>query len=95
MISTARMAGNFRQPRPGINSLAFECAYQGQELLNPPSVESWHTGSEWIDGGALVRRVNFAAGLLGDVSLPGVRSMVDTLRERGNLGPDELVDSVP
>ena len=86
VISTARMAGNFSQPRPGFNSLAFECAYQGQELLNPPSVESWHTGSEWIDGGALVRRVNFAAGLLGDVSLPGVRSMVDTLRERGNLG---------
>ena len=93
VISTARLAGNFSQPRPGFNSLAFECAYQGQELLNPPSVESWHTGSEWIDGGALVRRVNFAAGLLGDVNLPGVRSMVDTLRDRGNLGPDELVEA--
>ena len=93
VISTARLAGNFSQPRPGFNSLAFECGYQGQELLNPPSVESWHTGSEWIDGGALVRRVNFAAGLLGDVSLPGVRSMVSTLRDRGNLGPDELVEA--
>ena len=93
VISTARLAGNFSRPRPGFNSLAFECAYQGQELLNPPSVESWHTGSEWIDGGALVRRVNFAAGLLGDVSLPGVRSMVDSLRDRGNLSPDDLVEA--
>jgi hypothetical protein len=73
--------------------LAFECAYQGQELLNPPSVESWHTGAEWIDGGALVRRVNFAASLLGDTSLPGVRAIVGQLRERGNLSPEELVDS--
>ena len=53
VIGTARLAGNYVGPRPGFNQLAFECAYQGQELLNPPSVESWHTGAEWIDGGAL------------------------------------------
>ena len=70
VISTARMAGNYNQPRTGFPLLAFECAWQGQELMNPPSVESWHTGSEWIDGGALVRRVNFAAKLLSDTSLP-------------------------
>ncbi len=93
VISTARMAGNFVGPRPGFNSLAFECGYQGQELLNPPSVESWHTGSEWIDGGALVRRVNFAANLLGDTSLPGVQAIVGNLRSRGTLNPDALVDA--
>ena len=92
-MSTARLAGNFNGPRPGFNSLAFECAYQGQELLNPPSVESWHTGSEWIDGGALVRRVNFAAGLLGDTSLPGVKAIVANLRSRGALNPDDMVDA--
>ena len=72
-------------------SLAMECNWQGQELLNPPSVESWHTGSEWIDGGALVRRVNFAAGVLGDTSLPGVRSVVEGLRSRGSLAPADFV----
>ena len=40
----------------------------GARAPNPPSVESWHTGQEWIDGGALVRRVNFAAKFLGDAS---------------------------
>ena len=93
VVGTARLAGNYKGPRPGFNALAFECAYQGQELLNPPSVESWHTGREWIDGGALVRRVNFAAGLLGDVSLPGVRDIVESLRGRGALSPEELVDA--
>ncbi len=93
VISTVRLAGNFAAPRPGVQALAAECAYQGQELLNPPSVESWHTGSEWIDGGALVRRVNFAAKFLGDTTLPGVRAIVDALRARGTLSPEEFVDA--
>ena len=93
VIGTAKLAGNFQGPRPGLNQLAFECAYQGQELLNPPSVESWHTGAEWIDGGALVRRVNFAAGLLGDTSLPGVQSIIANLRERGAMTPAQLVEA--
>jgi len=93
VIGTAKMAGNYQGPRPGFNQLAFECAYQGQELLNPPSVESWHTGAEWIDGGALVRRVNFAAGLLGDTSLPGVQAIVGVLRERGTMTPAQLVEA--
>ena len=28
-------------------------AYMGQDLLNPPSVEGWHTGKEWINSGSL------------------------------------------
>jgi uncharacterized protein (DUF1800 family) len=92
VISTVRLAGNFTAPRPGFQELAAECAYQGQELLNPPSVESWHTGSEWIDGGALVRRVNFAAKFLGDTTLPGVQAVIDALKTRGTLSPEAFVD---
>ena len=93
VVSTVKMAGNYQGPRPGFNMLAMECNWQGQELLNPPSVESWHTGGEWIDGGALVRRVNFAAGLMGDTSLPGIRAMVAELRQRGASEPEEFVDA--
>ena len=91
VVGTVRIAGNYNGPRPGLTALAMECNWQGQELLNPPSVESWHTGSEWIDGGALVRRVNFAAGVLGDTSLPGVRSVVEGLRSKGSLAPADFV----
>ena len=91
VVGTVRIAGNYNGPRPGLTLLAMECNWQGQELLNPPSVESWHTGSEWIDGGALVRRVNFAAGVLGDTSLPGVRSVVEGLKSKGSLAPAEFV----
>ena len=37
-------------------------ALMGQELLNPPTVEGWHTGKEWIDGGTLTERINFSVG---------------------------------
>ena len=92
VIGTVRMAGKFNTPRPSIDELSYECTYQGQDLLNPPSVESWHTGPEWIDGGALVQRVNFAAGVLGDTSLPGVRSVIDQLKSQGTLSPEDFVD---
>ena len=49
IVGTVRMAGNYNGFKPGFNNLALECGWQGQELLNPPSVEGWHTGSEWID----------------------------------------------
>src|SRR5438094_6809228 len=32
---------NFDAARLGFQELAWECNYQGQKLLNPPSVESW------------------------------------------------------
>jgi hypothetical protein len=64
----------------------------GQELLNPPSVEGWHTGAEWINSGTLMKRVNFAASVLGDFSRPGMRAMLERLKAHGELTPDELVD---
>ena len=92
VIGTVRATGHYTAPKPGIHLLAAECGFQGQELLNPPSVESWHTGPEWIDGGALVRRVNFAANLYGDTSMPGVKTIIEGLKARGNLTPEQLVD---
>ena len=65
----------------------------GQEPLNPPTVEGWHTGKEWVDSGTLIERINFASARLGDPSKPGVRSIKERLAAgRGGLTPDELVD---
>jgi hypothetical protein len=65
----------------------------GQDLLNPPSVEGWHVGKEWIDTGILVERINFAAAQVGDVDKPGVRKVIDRLRAQGELTPPQLVDA--
>jgi hypothetical protein len=65
----------------------------GQELLNPPSVEGWHTGAEWINSGTLMKRVNFAATVLGDLNRPGIQSMLQRLQSQGELSPEGFVDS--
>ena len=53
----------------------------GQQLLNPPSVEGWHQGLEWIETGSLTERVNFASQHLGDISKPGVRRIVQNIMD--------------
>ena len=94
VIGTLRMTGGYREPTTGIYTVPAEAGFMGQTLMNPPSVEGWHTGIEWINSGALVDRVNFAAGHLGDVGNPGVRAIIDRLADMdgGMLSPDELVD---
>ena len=57
-----RLVGDFQFPRPGLQAIGEEPGYQGQEIMNPPSVEGWHTGAEWIDSGSLVRRINLRGG---------------------------------
>jgi len=93
VVGTVRMAQGLSGPQVGYQSVADECTYQGQELLNPPSVESWHTGEEWIDGGALVRRVNFAAKYFSNTDLEGIRTIIDYIKARGTLSPNEFLDS--
>ena len=38
-----------------------------------------------------MRRVNFAAGVLGDISLSGVRAIIGRVRDQGNTSPQGLV----
>ena len=60
--------------------------------MYPPTVEGWHTGHEWIDGGTLNERVNFAVNQLNDTSTPGVQDIISRLAEDGTLSPEQLVD---
>jgi hypothetical protein len=84
--------GGHEHPAPGFGVLARQPGYMGQEILNPPSVEGWHTGKEWINSGSLMARVNFCAEMIGDPSLPGVRAIINRLKAHGTLSPDQLVD---
>ncbi|MGH8059535.1 MAG: DUF1800 family protein, partial [Candidatus Entotheonellia bacterium] len=92
VVSTLRLVGGFELPKPGYGELSMQPSYMGQDLLNPPSVEGWHTGREWINSGSLMARINFVAELIGDPSLPGVRAIIDRLKAQAPLGPEQLVD---
>ncbi|MGH8066954.1 MAG: DUF1800 domain-containing protein [Candidatus Entotheonellia bacterium] len=89
-----RMVGEHRgEIKPGLFEISQEPKYMGMDLMNPPTVEGWHTGHEWIDSGTLVERINFAANYLGRTDLPGVKAMIDRLMARGErLSPEAFVD---
>ena len=60
VVGAVRMAGSYQTPTLGIEKVSNNMLYMGQGLLQPPTVEGWHEGAEWIDSGSLVERVNFA-----------------------------------
>ena len=93
VVGIAKLVGDFRYPSFGIVDLAYECRYMGQDLMNPPSVEGWHVGKEWIDTGILVERVNFASEQVGNASKPGIRALINRLRAMGPLEPEALVEA--
>ena len=93
VVGTLRLAGGSEFPAPGLGNLARQTGYMGQDLMNPPSVEGWHTGREWINSGSLMRRTNFFADMLGDIERPGVQAIIERLKARGDLSFEELVDA--
>ena len=95
VVGAIRMAGNYQNPALGIEKVSNTMLYMGQGLLQPPTVEGWHEGAEWIDSGVLVERVNFAAKELSNIQSPGVRSIIDRLEadsDAGILEPAALAD---
>ncbi len=88
-----KLVGTHRFPTPGFKSYSETTTAMGQQLLDPPSVEGWHTGQEWINGGTLNERVNFAVNELGDATKPGVKALIDRLTAQGtSLAPEDFVD---
>lgn len=94
VVSLLRTTGDHRgEFKPGLFEISQEPKYMGMDLMNPPTVEGWHTGHEWIDSGSLVERINFAASYLGRTDLPGVQDMIKRLMARGaTLSPEAFVD---
>lgn len=92
VVNTLRFVGGSEFPEPGIGNLGRQMGYMGQEVLNPPSVEGWHTGREWINSGSLMRRINFVADLVGDTSRPGVQSIIERLKAQGELSPQAFIE---
>ena len=94
VAGTARLAGSYQFPEWGIVNLAMDVSFMGQEILNPPTVEGWHTGREWIDTGNLVERINSAALEMGDLGRPGVQAALNRVKSAGERQtPEQFVDA--
>ena len=88
-----KLVGTHTTPVPGITRFAGATSLMGQQLLNPPTVEGWHTGKEWIDGGTLGERINFAMDEVGDATKPGIQEFIETLSDESRpLSPANFTD---
>ena len=95
VVGVLRQTGEFANPTPGIHQFAITTlngspiegplAIMGQRLMNPPTVEGWHTGHEWIDSGTLSERIGFVESQFEDLTKPGVRDLVERV---GSLDDD-------
>jgi len=100
VAGVARLVEDFQFPRWGIVDLSLECRYMGHDLMNPPSVEGWHTGKEWIDTGILVERGSIlshsavVARELGKPAIIGIPGLLSTLREGERVRIDGRLGTV-
>ena len=93
VVGVLKIVGSHRSVEPGLTHLHDVTRVMGQTLMDPPTVEGWHTGKEWIDGGTFTERVNFAVDQMQDMSKPGLQLIVGRLREPGTpISPEVFVD---
>ena len=88
VAGTLRFTDTMRGPHPSWADIPAQTRGMGQDLLNPPSVEGWHTGREWVNSGALINRVNFVADRVRDTDLPGVQNIVKRVAAEVSGGGD-------
>ena len=93
VASTLKMVGSYQRPEPTIPDIGPEATYMGQSLLDPPSVEGWYTGQEWINSGSLLARINFVADRVANTSLPGISAIIGHIKSDGVNSPEELVEA--
>lgn len=96
VVGTMRLAGPIELPSEETYYAQAVCANMGQALLRPPSVEGWQGGTEWINTGAYVERINFATKILNNADKVGVRDIIDRVKSKSiskHMTSDELVDN--
>ena len=94
VVGTLRLTEHMFGPLLDLISLGQESAHMGQSLHNPPSVEGWQTGRDWINSGAVVGRINFVADRFSNTEMPGVQKIVQRVAAANGtqMSPDEMVD---
>ena len=93
IVGVIKLVETYKFPEMGLTDLVYAGTYMGQQLINPPTVEGWHTGMEWIDGGTLSERINFVTDQFVDTQKPGVKSILEKLASNvGNADSYLLLD---
>ena len=88
-----RTSNVISRPTLLMNEAVSVMEYMGQTLLNPPSVEGWHEGKEWINSGSIVERVNFAYDVWHNSESPEVIDITDRMASNEALDAASVVEA--
>jgi len=83
-----RITGDLDRPKRTMFNHFGKMEYMGQWLTNPPTVEGWHEGPEWIETGSIVERVNYASEQLSNEELPGIKVLISNIMQNSNNRED-------
>ncbi|MBN18137.1 MAG: hypothetical protein CL758_01445 [Chloroflexi bacterium] len=93
IVGVLKLADEFKFPNMNIIDASRSVGYMGQQIYNPPSVEGWHEGVEWLDSGNLLERVNFASKYLSGTDKNCVQGVFNKLDGRNSdTSPQNLLD---
>ena len=94
VVGTVRISEAYSKPTLAIKDLVDQATFMGQTLFQPPSVEGWHEGLEWIDSGTLIERVNFASSEISDLEKPGIKKLISRIKGEisNSISEKELLD---
>ena len=89
-VGLLKLSQEFTIPHRDMLPRNNQVAYMGQALSDPPSVEGWHEGTEWIDTGTLMERINFASATLGNINHKGINDLVNEIKKStSDITPNE------
>jgi len=91
---TLKLTGALTEPSPEWFDHGKRATVFGQDLLDPPTVEGWHTGHEWVNSGALVGRVNYVADQVQCPNSPGIQELIRRIASSNGVAmtAEQLVD---
>jgi len=87
VVGTLRLCGGYDGPTHDVYGHIAASGFMGQDIYAPPSVEGWMGGADWISTGSMVQRVNFAGGIVGDISRKGTVALIDRIRNEAGTVP--------
>ena len=93
VFGITRLVDRFEIPELDSAELATNTLLMGQFLLNPPSVEGWHEGEEWIDSGSLIERINYASDEISKKSSRGVKRIIEIIKSKKIASDEDFINS--
>ena len=94
VFGITRLTDKYEIPNLDSAELAVNTLLMGQFLLNPPSVEGWHEGEEWIDSGSLIERINFASNEISNLSSKGEQRIIEIAKKSSHSSNTDFLNNL-